>query len=231
MSKNPSPDATTKPVQPYAGTDLQPLPSAEELAVAIENFSKYFRAETLVTETDLRVDVANSLYRTVLGDETVDTVTYETHLRGDFAEMAGERDRTADSYERSTDNTETLVIDGSCTETVDGRMTVRAALSAESLVGGTYTNAITGAYLRLAAWCDQMAWGGWLEADLVRSEIAGMMIRSHVAYAHAAVARISCAGRIVDDLSYRLEHFDLFVPCHTVYNSVGVPGSGVIVET
>lgn len=230
MSRNPSPDSTTKPVQSSAGTDLQPSPSAEELAVAIENFSKYFRTETLVTESDLRVDVANSLYRTVLGDETVDTVAYETHLRGDFAEMAGERDRTADSYERSTDNTETLVIDGSCTETVDGRMTVKAALSAESLVGGTYTNAITGAYLRLAAWCDQMAWGGWLEADLVRSEIAEVMIRSHVAYAHAAVARISCASRIVDDLSVRVERFGHYVPCHTVYNSAGGPGAGLIVE-
>ena len=217
MSENPSSDSTTQP--------------ARELEAAIKNFSKYFRTETLVTETELRVDVANSLHRTVLGDETVDTVTYETHLRGDFTEMAGERDRTADSYERSTDNSESVVIDRSYTETVDGRMTVKAALSAESLVGGTYTHTVTGAYLRLAAWCDQMAWGGWLEADLVRSEIAGMMIRSHVAYAHAAVARMSCASRIVDDFSYRQEHFDLFVPCHTVHNSVGVPGGGVIVET
>ena len=94
---------------------------AEELAIALRNFSKYFRSETLVTETDLRVDVANSLYRSVLGNETVDTVTHDTHLRGDFVQIAGERDRTAGSYERSTDNDETFVIDGSCTETVNGR--------------------------------------------------------------------------------------------------------------
>ena len=203
---------------------------AEELAIALRNFSKYFRSETLVTETDLRVDVANSLYRSVLGNETVDTVTHDTHLRGDFVQMAGERDRTAGSYERSTDNDETFVIDGSYSETVNGRMTVKAALSAESMVGGTYTNTISGAYLRLAAWCDQLVWGGWLEADLVRMEMAGVMIRSHVTFAHAALVRATFASRVVDDSVYRMEHFALMTPCHAHYLSAGVPGSGVTNE-
>ena len=220
MSENLSPDAT-------AGTDLQPSPSAEDLAIALENFPKYFRSETLVTETDLRVDVADSLHRTVLGNETVDTVTHKTHLRGKFAQIAGERNRTAGSYERSTENGETYIIDETYKETVDGRMTVKAALSAESLVGGTYTNTITGAYLRLAGWCDTMVWGGWLEADFIRTEIAGMMVRSHVAFAHAALLRATIASRIVDDLTYRMEYFDLFIPCHTTYISAGVPGGGL----
>ena len=231
MSDSRSSDSTVGSTPPPTGTDLQPPPGPEELAIALENFSRYFRMETLVTETDLRVDVANSLYRSVLGNETVDTVTHDTHLRGDFAQIAGERDRAAGSYERSTDNAETFVIDGSCTETVNGRMTVKAALAAESMVGGTYTNSITGAYLRLAAWCDQMAWGGWMEADLVRAEIAGVMIRSHVVLTHAALVRATFASRVVDDLANRVEKFDLMVPCHTTYLSAGVPGGGVTNET
>ena len=120
--------------------------------------TKIFRSETLVTDTDLRVDVADSLRRTVIGNETIETKSHSTHLRGDFAQMAGERDRTVGSYHRSTDNDETFLIDGSYKEEVGGRVTIKAAQSAEALVGGTYTNTVTGAYLRIAAWCDLMVW-------------------------------------------------------------------------
>ena len=44
-----------------------------------------------------------------------------------------------------------------------------------------------------------MAWGGWVEVDAIRCEIALLMVHSHIGYAHATVARLSLASRIVDD--------------------------------
>ena len=202
------------------------LPELEDESPDID-VTKIFRSETLVTDTDLRVDVADSLRRTVIGNETIDTKSHSTHVRGDFSQMAGERDRTVGSYDRSTDNDESYLINGSYKEEVGGRMTIKAVQSAEALIGGTYTNTVTGAYLRIAAWCDLMVWGGWLEADLIRTEIAGLMIRSHVTFAHTAAVRLTVASRLVDDLTHRVESFGLFTDYEDVYISAGCPGGGV----
>ena len=209
------------------GGDARPPPALDDPEPEETDATRIFRSEALVTDTDLRVDVADSLRRNVLGDETVETSEHSTHIRGNYSQIAGERDRTAGSYERSTDNEEMYLIDGSYTERVGGRMTIRATLSAESMVGGTYTNTITGAYLRIAGWVDLMVWGGWMEADLIRAELAGLMIRSHVAFAHAALVRLSVASRYIDDLTNRIEHFGLFSSNEQVYVSAGVPGGGM----
>ena len=220
------------PASTQAGQDRSHTPPAPALTELEDEYpeidvTKIFRSETLVTDTDLRVDVADSLRRTVVGNEIIDTKTHSTHVRGDFSQQAGERDRTVGSYDRSTDNDEIYVINGSYKEEVRGRMTIKAVQSAEALVGGTYTNTITGAYLRLAAWCDMMVWGGWLEADLIRTEIAGLMIRSHVTFAHTAAVRLTVASRLVDDLTHRVERFGLFLDYEQIYNSAGCPGGGV----
>ena len=203
------------------------LPEEPEAESPEIDATKIFRSETLVTDTDLRIDVADRLRRTVIGNETIDTKSHSTHIRGDFQQQMGERDRTVNSYNRSTDNNETYLINGSYKEEVGGRMTIKAVQSAEALIGGTYTNTVTGAYLRLAAWCDLMVWGGWLEADLIRTEIAGLMIRSHITFAHTAAVRVTVASRLIDDLSHRVEEFGFFTRYEKVYCSAGCPGGGV----
>ena len=52
-----------------------------------------------------------------------------------------------------------------------------------------------------------MAWGGWVEADAIRCEIALLMIHSYIGYAHASVARLTLASRMVDDFVNKFEMF------------------------
>ena len=112
-------------------------------------------------------------------------------------------------------------------ETVHGRVTLTAKYSAEAIVGGAYINTITHAYLRIAGWIDCMAWGGWVEADAIRCEIALLMIHSYIGYAHAAVARLTLASRMVDDFVNKNEFFGVLDDSGVNRISIGGPGSGI----
>ena len=83
-----------------------------------------------------------------------------------MVELRGERERIVGEYHRSTDNDEQVLAQERVSETVEGGYEIRAQLSAESMVGGAYTHTVAGPLLRIAAWCDIMAWGGWLESDV-----------------------------------------------------------------
>ena len=75
-------------------------------------------------------------------------------------------------------------------EVVHGKVTLTARYGAEAMVGGSYTNVVTGGLMRVAGWVDLMAWGAWVELDVARVEIAALMVRSYLGYAHAALVRI-----------------------------------------
>ena len=196
---------------------------------APDDVSHLFRNEVFFSDADLRTDVASRLERTIQGTETIEVDQYEMCVRGDMLDIRGERERIVDEYHRSTDNDEQVLAQDQLSETVEAGYEIRAALSAESMIGGAYAHTVVGPCLRLAGWCDFMAWGGWLEADIVRAEIASLMIRSHVGYAHAAGVRLTMASKLIDDLSTRTEQFGIFSDSGTNYTLTSAPGGGVVI--
>ena len=193
---------------------------------------RLLRAEGLVSNAALRVDVAGTLSRLIGGDESVALNSRSVHVRGDCEISRGQRRRRVDgTYERSVDEADLYVVGNVIEERVDGAVDAHASLESEIVVGGAYVNTIAGAYLRVAAWADFLAWGGWVEADLARVEIAGLMVRSHMAYGHVAGARLVCASAIVDDFTTRAESFAVSIDNALARFDLGSPGGGITVES
>ena len=188
---------------------------------------RLFRNESFVTNLDRRYDTASRYERIVLGDDRIALDEMRTHIRGKVVQQYGERSRTATRFRRTTDNQETFLVGNRYEETAHGRVTLTARYSAEAIVGGVYINTITAAYMRIAAWIDCMAWGGWIEADFIRCEIALLMIHSYVGYAHATVARMTLASRMVDDYVNKNEFFGVYDDSGITKLSIGGPGSGI----
>lgn len=188
------------------------------------------RNESFVTDLDRRYDTASRYERTVLGDERITLDEMRTHIRGKVTQQFGERARTARRLRRSTDNEETYLVGSRYEETAHGRVTLTAKYSAEAIVGGAYINTITHAYLRVAGWIDFMAWGGWVEADAIRCEIGLLMVHSYVGYAHATVARLTLASRIVDDYINKTEVSGIVDDSGVNRIELGGPGAGTTNE-
>ena len=193
---------------------------------------RLLRAEGLVSNAALRVDVAGTLSRLIGDDESVALNSQSAHARGDYEITRGRRSRRVDgTYERSVEDADLYAIGSVIEERVDGAVDVRARVESEIILGGAYVNTIAGAYLRVAAWADFLAWGGWVEADLARVEIAGLMVRSHKAYGHVAGARLVCASSIVDDFTTRTESFGVLNDNALTRFDLGSPGGGITVES
>ena len=199
------------------------LPSSEDSAIV----DRIFRNESFVTDLDRRYDTASRYERIVLGDDRIALDEMRTHIRGKVVQQYGERSRAATRFKRTTDDQETFLVGNRYEETVHGPVTLTAKYSAEAIVGGTYINTITCAYLRIAGWIDCMAWGGWVEADAIRCEIALLMIHSYVGYAHATVARLTLASRMVDDFVNKYEMFGVRDESGVNRIELGGPGSGI----
>ena len=199
------------------------LPSSEDSAIA----RRIFRSESFVTDLDRRYDTASRYERIVLGDDRVALDEMRTHIRGKVVQQYGERSRAARRFKRTTDNEETILVGNRYEETARGRVTLTAEYSAEAIVGGAYINTITHAYLRIAGWIDCMAWGGWVEADAIRCEIALLVIHSYVGYAHATLARLTLASRMVDDFVNKYEAFGVRDESGVNKIELGGPGSGI----
>ena len=217
-------EALTEDHEAEGDPDLE-LPDGER-----PDMDDIFRYESWFSKNEMRVEVAQQLFRTVMGDESVEVGDYYFRTRGNINVSRGERERSAGSYYRSVDNDDVLLVGNKLTERVEGVAHVQATLSAEAIVGGAYVNTITGAYLRLAGWVDFLAWGGWAEVDAARAELAATMIRSHMSYAHAAGCRLTMASRLVDDFQYREENFATWTVTGNTYTYAGAPGSGVTSE-
>ena len=206
--------------------------AAGELADDEESpdYSHLFRSEGLVSDVDLRVDVAKNYSRFVAGDEDI---SLETSVQGANANMSfirGSRTRSAGSFEHITGKELMMTVANSVEETVHGGVHLKAVLSAEAIVGGAYANTIAGPYLRVAGWVDSMAWGGWAEADAQRAELSLLMIRSHMGYAHAATVRGIMASSLIDDFQTRTENFGMFTQTGATYQDAGAPGGGIYNE-
>ena len=198
------------------------LPSEDSAIV-----ERIFRNESFVTDTDRRYDTASRYERIVLGDDRIALDEMRTHIRGKVTQQYGERSRSVRRFKRTTDNEETFLVGNRYEETAHGRVTLTAKYSAEAIVGGAYINTITHAYLRIAGWIDCMAWGGWVEADAIRCEIALLMIHSYVGYAHATLARLTLASRMVDDYVNKYEMFGVLDDSGVNRIELGGPGSGI----
>lgn len=198
--------------------------------MATDYMDKLFRREGIVSDADMRVDLAKTVSRLVLDDETVDLETKSTHVRGALSAARGEVDHAVVGNYSSTLNSDMRMVTGKVKDTVNGGIDLRAQLESETLMAGAYVNTLTGPYLRLCAWADFLAWGGWAEADLVRCEIAGAMIRAYWIYVHAVGARLFRAMILVDDFEKRIETFGVLVDMDLVSMDVGSPGSGDTLE-
>ena len=195
-----------------------------------QDLSHIFRSESFVTHTDRRIDTASRLDRITLGDEAIEVDSVVTHVRGYLSQRYSERDREAGSYKRTTDNEEMVQVGTRFRERAHEGYRIRAKFSAEAMVGGAYTQTISGAYLRIAGWIDFMAWVGWFEVDAIKIELAAMMVRSHIGYAHAAVVRLCVASRIIDDYTLRTEKIELLSESGGTYQCIGAPGGGLVNE-
>ena len=177
---------------------------------------RILREEALVTDGELRVEVARVLQRSVTGDEDVKLYEKKISTRGAWSMTRASRSQTVEAdYRQRTARTEILMFDGSYTETVEGGVYQNASVEAEHIVGGAYTGNWFGPILRTVAFCDFLAWGGWADADATRIEIAGLSIRAYMGYAHAAALRVIKAGALIDDWQARTETFGTFVDNQT----------------
>lgn len=187
-----------------------------------------FRYESMVSDADLRVDVAKNYSRYVAGDEEVSVRTATVGANGAMSFIRGSRDRTAGSFEQISSHEVTMKAEESYVENVEGGVHVKAALGAEAMIGGAYAHTILGPYMRLAGWVDFMAWGGWADVDAIRLELSLLMIRSHFGYAHAAGLRATMASRLIDDFQTRTILLSSALAINgATYMEVGDPAGGI----
>ena len=196
------------------------------------NGPQIFRKEWLITDADMRADTALIVNRYIAGDEIVTVKSSVLNAYDAMRTNRRNRTRTAGTYELdSSGNDINLAVGAEIKETVHGGVMLTAALSSEAMIGGAYAHTIgAGAYLRLAAWTDLMAWGGWAEVDTTRIEIALLMIRSMVGYAHAAGMRVGVASRYIDDFQNRTMAVTQATLTGATYDEVGDPSGGVTNE-
>ena len=195
-----------------------------------EDYSHLFRSEVLVSDVDLRVDVAETFGRYVAGSERIEVEERRVFADASVTMTRGARTRHAGDYERHTGGHEMIGIGERYVETVHGSVHQKAPQSAEAMIGGAYANTIAGPYLRVAAWVDFLAWGGWAEVDVIRAELTQLMARSHIGYAHAAAIRATAASVLFDDFTARVENFAILSDKSGMYADLATPGGGITNE-
>ena len=223
-----APATATKPA-PEAPPDAPPPPVR---SLSEEVVERLFRSEVLVSEADVRIDVAARMDRGVAGDDDRRLHEERVHVRGDATEQHGELDRhVSGKYERTVDDTDLFLVGERFEERLEGGVDYHAKVECQAIVGGGYAGVIAGPCLRLSGWVDYLGWGGWAESDAARVEIAGVMLRSHLAYAHLSGARVVRASTLVDDFVNRIETFGTGAETYGTAIHTGAPGSGVTLET
>lgn len=195
--------------------------------------SKLFRREAAVSVNERRIDVANTVIWQIAEDEEVELEEKRVHARGQMGFMFGDREVTVDGdYVRHTEEAETFALTGGAVEeTVRGGVEQNMQVEAEVIMGGAYAGTFVGGFLRICAWADFLCWGGWLEVDAARAEIASVMIRSMMFYGHTAGARILLSYNLMDDFTLRRE--DIGVLCDAQGSAIhlGAPGASMTLES
>ena len=118
------------------GTGTETDASGDTETEASRDISHLIRWEGLVSDSDLRVEVAENFSRYVAGDEDVILEESILGVNGPMAVSRGSRTRTVGEYERVTDGDEVLNVSSSVEEIVEGGVHLEAALGAEALIGG-----------------------------------------------------------------------------------------------
>ncbi len=196
-------------------------------------FRKLFRGEAAVSVNEQRIDVANTVIWQIAEDEEVELEEKRLHARGQMGFMFGDREVTVDGdYVRHTKEAETFALTGGAVEeTVHGGVEQNMQVEAEVIMGGAYAGTFVGGFLRICAWADFLCWGGWLEVDTVRAEIASVMIRSMMFYGHTAGARILLAYNLMDDFTLRREDIGVFCDAQGTAIHLGAPGASMTMES
>ena len=200
-------------------------------AAGKSRMQRLFRQEGMVSEAELRVDVAQTVARVVAGDATVDLDEASIHARGDLLMSRRSRIRNVTTYVSRVEERHNNMIGMAVEEHVQGGVDYRMQKDSDTILGGTYVNTIAGPWVRLCAWGDFLAWGGWLEVDTIRIEIAGIMIRAYMFYAHAVGARVTAAAQLVDDFLIRNETFGTLMDLQGSAIHLGTPGSSMEMST
>lgn len=192
-----------------------------------ERYRRILRQEAMVTDGDLRLEVARVFERAITGDEEVLLRKRQAYFRGPLSIQR--RNRTMEvrgNYHQDTGRAEIFSFTGTVSETVQGGVYQQASVEAEHIVGGAYTGVWNGMVVCLAAWSDYLAWGGWADTDASRIEIVALSIRAYMGYAHLAAMRIIKSTMFIDDWQMRTETFGTLIDNYTSATKLGGPGSG-----
>ncbi|MXY53135.1 MAG: hypothetical protein F4Y86_11520 [Gammaproteobacteria bacterium] len=193
-----------------------------------------FRGETAVTNFDLRLDVAaNILRRSMSEDIEVDHQTVNVY--GDASYARGGRNIVVEgNHSRRVGNSEltALATHGHIEETVYGPTAMEHyEVEAEAIMAGGYTSFNAMNCMRLLGLADQLCWGGWVEVDGVRTDIALISFRTHLNRCHMVGSRNFRGSMYIDDYILRREMFGTVADNQTNVVEAGGPGSGTIMES
>lgn len=187
-----------------------------------------FTRQVMITDGDIKVAVAKAVARHVDGDADIALEESHSTFWRDVQMVRAGRTRTVHGhYHRHAGKAEMFLVQkgGEYVERVAGGVYQHAQVEAESIVGGAYSANFVGGYMRIAAFADFMAWGGWAEADAVRMELSSVAIRSYMGYAHAVGARYVFAIHLIDDWIQRNEAFATLVDSYSEAITTGGPGA------
>lgn len=191
-----------------------------------------FRSEALVSDGDLRLEVAKAVVHQVGRNEQV---LLRNDKRSVFLDSLlisrGSSTHTVHGdYRRISEESDIIMLDkgGSYSEVVAGGVDQHASVEGESMIGGVYTYSQVGPFTRMAAFCDFLAWGGWAEVDATRVELAVTAIRSYMGYVHGVGMRNLACGMLFDDWINRTENFGTFVDNQAEATILG--GVGAVVQ-
>lgn len=178
---------------------------------------KGYLSDKLVSSGDIKVEVGKAVQRRINGDLNIDLEGSSHSLYfHDLQEVRSWRDRVVHgSYDRISGHSEMMLVKKSYKEVVVGGVTQHASVEGESIIGGAYNANHIGLFLRMTAFADFMAWGGWAEADAVRVEMCMLGIRSYMGYAHKTMVKQVVAINLFDDWVNRIEKFGAFNQRHT----------------
>ena len=171
----------------------------------------------LISDGDVKIEVAKAVQRHVDGDLHIDLKgSSESLFCGDLQTVRKWRKRVVHgSYKRHSGKSDMIMVTRKYKEVVVGGVHQHASVEGESIIGGAYVANHIGLFMRITAFADFMAWGGWAEVDAMRVELCMVGIRSYMGYAHAAIGKQILAGNLFDDWMNRTENFGSLNETHT----------------
>jgi len=194
--------------------------------------SNLFRAETAVTNLDLRVDVADRMVR-MSESEDIEVDRYNILDFGNLTCIRAGREIVVDGdYDRDIYMSEMRTMDnGHIKEEVRGPATEHFQVESEAIMAGGYTSLNMGACVRTLGMSDHLCWGGWVEADGARTDIAKVAFRVYFGLQYVAGTRVVRGRTYIDDFKLRNERFGTLSDQQANVTHTGSPGSGTTMET